>query len=570
MSPDHYSPRENYHQWNDFRSMPKFPRIAAICFVLTVLTVAAFWQVKDNGFITYDDVAYVTQNPQVQGGLSISGLRWAFTATAAGYWHPLTWLSHMLDWQLYGADPRGHHLTSLFFHVINTLLLFWVLVRFTRRLWPAALVAALFAWHPLHVESVAWAAERKDVLSAFFWLLTMWAYLRYVERPGTWRYLVILVCFALGLMAKPMVVTEPLVLLLLDYWPLGRWPGQAVITTGRRKTKLAPEGGVRRSAWRLVREKVPLLVLAAIFCLITIIMQSQAWAVISTDLLPFWPRLQNALVSYVSYLVMMFWPLHLAIYYPHPLSGLPYSTGLPWWQVAGAGLILAGVTALVYRGARRFPYLPVGWLWYLVTLVPVIGLLQAGGQAMADRFTYIPLIGIFLILAFGVSDWAGGIKLRQGVIAAAWCLALMACLLLTWRQVGYWRDSESLFTHTVKVTANNYLAYANLGLAYDQMGRRHEAIASFYQALRLNPKMHDVCNILGIDLAERGDVAAAIPLFQQAIRQHPEMDEAYHNLGLAYLKQGRSSEAREMFQAALKKNPGNAGAREMLKALQGR
>ncbi len=359
--------------------MPSLTRKVAICLVLAVLTISVFWQLKDHSFINYDDNAYVTENTQVQGGLSGSGLLWAFSATVAGNWHPLTLLSHMLDWQLYGAIPGGHHLTSLIFHVINTLLLFLVLVRLTKALWPSALVAALFALHPLHVESVAWVSERKDLLSAFFWLLTMWAYLRYVERPGAWRYVLMLLLFVLGLMAKPMVVTLPFVLLLLDYWPLGRWPQRPAPADKRGKSQVASDPGPRRALLRLVWEKTPLFALAAVSCAITIMAQKGSEAVIPMDLLPLGDRLANALVAYVSYLAKMLWPQNLAIFYPHPLSGLPSSgSGLAWWQIGGAGLILLGITALVLRGRRRFPYLPVGWFWYLGTLVPVIGLVQWG------------------------------------------------------------------------------------------------------------------------------------------------------------------------------------------------
>jgi protein O-mannosyl-transferase len=553
---------------DNLRHLPSLPRIAVVGLILTVLTISAFWQLKDNGFINYDDISYVTENPQVQGGLGRAGFLWAFTTTAAGNWHPLTWLSHMLDWQLFGANPQGHHLSSLFFHVVNTLLLFLVMVRLTRRLWPSALVAALFALHPLHVESVAWASERKDVLSGFFWLITMWAYLHYVERPGTWRYLLILLSFALGLMAKPMLVTEPLVLLLLDYWPLGRWPTKPVATAGRRRGQAAPEPEPRRAAGRLMWEKAPLFALAAVSCPITIMAQKGSEAVISMDLLPLGNRVANALVAYVNYLAKMLWPQNLAIFYPHPLSGLPYSLGLAWWQIVGAGLALMGITTLALRGRRRFPYLPVGWFWYLGTLVPVIGLVQVGAQAMADRYTYIPLIGIFIILAFGAADLAAGIKRRQVALTALFGLALVACLFLTWRQVGYWRDSETLLVHAAAVTENNMMAYYALGQVYDGMGRRDEAIAMFYRAIRCNPKMVEAYNYLAIDLAEQGDLTTAIDLFQQAIRLQPEYDQAYHNLGLAYLKQSRVKEARKMFEAALKKNPENTGAREMLDSIR--
>ena len=543
--------------------MDPFSRKAAICLALAVLTLSVFWQLKDHSFINYDDNLYITENSQVQAGLSRAGFLWAFGTTATGNWHPLTWLSLMLDWQLYGENPGGHHISALILHLVNTLLLFLVMSRLTQRLWPAALVAALFALHPLHVESVAWASERKDLLSACFWLLTMWAYLRYVERPGTWRYLPVLICFALGLMAKPMAVTEPFVLLLLDYWPLGRWPARPAAAAGKRKGRAspAPEGP---TACRLVWEKAPLFVLAAISCLITYKVQQGAGAVATVTVLPLWARLGNALWSYAGYLVHLVWPLNLAVFYPHAANSLT------WWKITGAALLLGGITALARRQARRFPYLPVGWFWYLGTLVPVIGLVQVGEQAMADRYTYIPLIGIFIILAFGAADLAAGRRRRQAALAVSFSLALLACLILTWRQAGYWRDSATIFGRAVEVTENNYAAYNNLGLAYDEMGKKDEAIEMFHRAIRSNPNYPDAYNNLGIDLADRGDLSAAIPIFQQAIRLQPNQDQAYHNLGVAYLRQGRVSEAREMFETALKKNPDNLGARERLESVRDR
>ena len=606
--------------------------IAAICLFLLGLTVGAFWQLKDNAFINYDDNVYVTDNPQVKDGLSFSGLGWAFTATSDANWHPLTWLSHMLDWQLYGANPRGHHLTSLFFHVVNTILLLLVLVRFTNRLWPSALVAALFALHPLHVESVAWVAERKDVLSAFFWLLTMWAYLRYVERPGAWRYLAVIATFTLGLMAKPMLVTEPFVLLLLDYWPLNRWSPGAQRAIGQRKAKPAPKSATGRGALHLVWEKMPLFALAATSCAITLLVQKGGGAVASTDIFPFGVRLSNALVAYVTYLFKMVWPINLAVFYPHP------GPDLPGWQIVGAGLLLVACTSVAIRWARRFPYLPVGWFWYLGTLVPVIGLVQVGSQAIADRYTYIPLIGIFIILAFGSADLVSGRRRWQIKLASFCSLALVICVIFTWIQVGYWRNSTSLFSHALAVTEDNFIAYDKLGLAYedegkndeaikmysqairidpdfskaynslgrvydkvgrieeavkmfrqaihfnpklaaaynelgkvlDKLGKTEDAIDMFRQAIRLNPNFSDAHNNLGIDLGDRDELDNAIYQFQQAIRARPDYDEPYHNLGLAYYKQGKIREAREMFETALEINPDNAGAKEMLNSLEGR
>jgi tetratricopeptide (TPR) repeat protein len=576
--------------------MANLPRKAAICLVLAVLTIAAFWQLKNNDFINYDDPTYVTENFHIQGGLSPSSIHWAFSSSYADNWHPVTWLSHMLDWQLYGLNPRGHHLNSLLLHLANSLLLFLVLLRLTKGLWPSALVAALFALHPLHVESVAWASERKDVLSTFFWLTTMWAYIWYVGRPGVRRYLVLILSFALGLMTKPMLVTEPFVLLLLDYWPLGRWPQRPTAREGVRKGKPASGLGLGRTIFDLAWEKAPLFALAAISCLITLKVQQLALS--SITVLPLGTRLANALVAYISYLAKIFWPLNLSVFYPYPMAGHP------WWQIGGAGLLLAGLTFATLHWARRFPYLLLGWFWYLGTLLPVIGVVQVGAQSMADRYTYIPLIGMFIILAFGAADLAAGHRRRQVALTASFGLVLLACLIFTWRQVGYWRNSATLFDHALAVTENNYIAYCqlglfyyeadrndeamemfrqsihfnpkfdgaynNLGLAYDKEGRSDEAIEMFRQAIRLNPNFSDAYNNLAIDLADRGQIDVAIPLFQKAIHLRPDFDKPYHNLGLAYMKQGKVREAREMFETALKKNPHNAGARVMLDQLRDR
>jgi len=343
--------------------------------------MTAFWQVKDHEFLGYDDQDYVTNNFIIQRGLTLDGLRWAFTTIHFGNWHTLTWLSHMLDCQLYGLNPRGHHLTNLALHAANTVLLFLLLARITAALWPSAFVAALFALHPLHVESVAWVAERKDVLSSFFFLTTLWAYARYAAAPSLRRYLPVLFSFALGLMAKPMLVTLPFVLLLLDYWPLGRMAPETPIKMKGRKAKRSADQRPKDQILGLVWEKAPLFALAAVSCVITLVGQKVAMA--SLELTP-WSRIGNALVAYVSYLGKMVWPLNLAVFYPHP------GNSLPLYQAVGASILLLGVTYLVLKKARRYPYLPVGWFWYLGILVPVIGLVQVGDQAMADRYTYIP------------------------------------------------------------------------------------------------------------------------------------------------------------------------------------
>jgi len=346
-----------------------------ISLFLILTTLVAFEQVRNHAFLNLDDNIYVTENRQVQSGLTFKSLAWAFTAMHAGLWHPLTWLSHMLDCELYGLNPGGHHLTNLLFHIVNTLLLFLVFKRMTGRLWMSGFIAALFALHPLHVESVAWVAERKDVLSTFFWMLTMWAYMRYVEGPGLNRYLLVLLSFTLGLLSKPMLVTLPFVLLLLDYWPLGRFQfGQLSGNSKLSTSKLISSSDQRSVALRLVLEKAPFFLLSALSSILTIFAAQRAGAVASLEYHPFESRFANALVSYVSYIEKMIWPHHLAVFYPYPEA-------FPIWKVAGAGLLLVFVSFLVILAARKRPYLVVGWFWYLGTLVPVIGLMQAGSQA---------------------------------------------------------------------------------------------------------------------------------------------------------------------------------------------
>ena len=366
--------------------------------------------------------------------------------------------------------------------------------------------------------------------------------------------------FALGLLAKPMTVTEPFVLLLLDYWPLGRWPARPAPTAGKRKGRAFSALEARRTAFRLVWEKAPLFALAAVSCLITYIVQQGAGAMVTVTALPLWTRLGNALLSYVDYLIYLVWPLNLAVFYPYAANSLA------WWKITGAALFLGGITALAIREARRFPYFPVGWFWYLGTLVPVIGLVQVGVQAMADRYTYIPLIGIFIILAFGAADLAVGRRRRQMALAGSFGLALLACLILTCRQVGYWRDSVTIYSRALDVTENNYIAYNNLGMTYFAAGRHDEAMAMFQQSIRCNPKFADAYNNIGLELSGRGDFSAAISMFQQAIDLQPNIKKARSNMGWAYLKQGRAEEAWKMFETALKKDPANADPNNLASA----
>jgi tetratricopeptide (TPR) repeat protein len=517
----------------------KFPfftlgREGVVCLFLVIAVLAVYWQVGNHEFVNYDDDQYVTENRHVQAGLTLESIAWAFTSTHASNWHPLTWLSHMLDCQIYGLNPPGHHFTSVFFHILNSILLFLVFKRMTGAFWKSAFVATLFALHPLHVESVAWAAERKDVLSTFFWMLTMGAYILYVENPGIKKYLLFVLLFALGLMAKPMLITLPFVLLLLDYWPLGRF----------NKSSLALP---------LVWEKTPLFVLAAASSVVTFFAQQRA--VGSLEAFPIIVRISNALVSYISYIVKMILPHNLAVLYPHPKD-------FPMWQVAGACLLLVFISFMAVKTFKRRPYFLIGWLWYLGTLVPVIGLVQVGSQAMADRYTYIPLTGIFIIIAWGVSDLAVGWRYRykKEGLAAASAILLSILMVATWFQVGHWTNSITLFKHAINVTVNNSVAYNNLGNALKNQGSVSEAIKHYTEALRIRPNYAKAHNNLGNALADQGKIPEAIRHYYEALRIKPDFAKAHYNLGNALADQGRISEAIKYYIEALLIRPKYADA----------
>jgi len=510
-----------------------------ICLLLAGVTLLPYLQVKDFDFITLDDDMYVTNNPMVLAGLTWPGIKWAFTARHSSNWHPLTWLSHMLDSQLYGSWPGGHHLTNIVFHLANTIFLFLFFVRVTQALWPSALVAALFALHPLHVESVAWVSERKDVLSAFFWIATMWAYAGYATSPTIWRYLAVAFLFALGLMGKPMLVTLPLVLLLLDYWPLDRIKGLAPVPTLSLRSTPQPEP-VKQSVWRLVYEKIPLFTLSVISCLITLSAQSGSGSVMPLDIRPLGPRIANALVAYVKYVGKLFWPPPMAMFYP--------LAPVPWWQALAAAVVLLTVTTLLLARARRSPYLAVGWLWYLGTMVPVIGLVQVGGQAMADRYTYIPFIGLFIIVAWGIFEVTASWRFRKAILALGTAGVLAACFWATWVQIGYWRNSETLFVHAIRVTGPNYMAYNHLGMHYANEGKYDQAVIMYKNALMVAPAYPPAYNNLGIIYANEGKFDQAIALFKKAIQLTPGNPSYHRNLALAYDKQGKHAEARAVME----------------------
>lgn len=539
--------------------------VVVVALLLALLTLATYWQVMGHDFVNFDDEDYVVENHYVRGGLTLEGVRWAFTTGHASNWHPLTWLSHMLDVQLYGLRPWGHHLTSLLFHIVNTVLLFLVLLRMTKALWPSALVAALFALHPLHVESVAWVAERKDVLSAFFWVLTLGAYGRYVEHPVLKRYLLALLLFVLGLMAKPMLVTMPVVLLLLDYWPLHRVkladPRPETLadspTNGdqRAKKKKGPgpvprkpatSGGVWSSNRSLLWEKVPFLVFTILSSAITL--YSQRGALSSLERLALGLRLENALTAYVHYIGKTIWPMDLSPYYPHPGS-------VPIWEVLGAAAILATASFLVFQGGRRWPYLVSGWLWYLVTLTPVIGIVQVGGQRLADRYTYIPQIGLLIMLAWGLPEVLKGWRRQRVALALLSGLCLVLATVGSWRQVGYWRDTFTLFGHALEVTENNALAHGSLGKVLHDQGRQEEAILHLTEAIRINPKDPDFRNNLGLALQARGLVKEAMASFSEALRLNPNHARAHSNMGDLLFNQGQTDEAATHYDAAIRLSP---------------
>lgn len=497
--------------------------------VIALLTLTIYSRVGSFEFINFDDTDYVAQNETVQRGITLQGLRWAFTTSFMGNWHPLTWLSHMLDCHLFGANPGAHHWISVFIHVGNSLLLLWVLYRCTNGLACSAVVAALFAVHPLHVESVAWIAERKDVLSALFWLLTMWAYLRYVETRSGVPYAFVLLFFALGLMSKPMLVTLPFVLLLLDYWPLRRI-------------------AIRWDWLRLTREKLPLFALALISSVITFIVQKQGGAVGSLEKFSPGARVANALVAYAAYLAKTVLPENLAVFYPHPGYW-------PQWQVVGAALLLLVLTTGAVAMRRRATYLFVGWFWYLGTLVPVIGLVQVGEQAFADRYTYIPFIGVFIAAVWGVAGLADRFQWPRFAAPAAAAVAVLLYATIAMFHVEHWQNGETLFRHAVAVTKDNHVAHYNLGQTLSVRGRIHEAVEHYYATLRLKPDHEGAHNNLGFTFALQGQWQQATNHYIHALRSDPKNPDVHFNMGIAQLHLGHPSNALDHFTRTLREHP---------------
>lgn len=607
-------------------------QIKLIYFSLAAAAVLVFWQVSNCDFINYDDPVYVTDNSQVQDGVTIDAVRWALTTGHGANWHPLTWLSHMLDVQFFGLRPHYHHLTNLFLHIINTLLLFYVLHRMTKAPMRSAFAAALFALHPLHVESVAWVSERKDVLSTFFWMLTMAAYIKYVEirKENSGRGLnflnfsAVIIFFILGLMSKPMLVTLPFVLVLLDYWPLGRFElnftknlgkGQqdekfkekagleiSALTSNKKKEKTRKRNSNREVVAKthhefnlkspilqassglrvVVHEKIPLFIAAGLSCIVTYIVQQKGGAVKSIEQFPLPDRIANTFVSYETYLFKTIWPGNLAIYYPHPGSW-------PIWHTVGAILLLVAVTFAVVWNMRKFPYLATGWFWFAGTLIPVIGIVQIGTQAMADRYTYVPLIGLFIMAAWGIPDLLKNVSFRNKVLWTASFSILICLSVITWKQIGYWRDSISLYDHALGVVGPDDIIYLNRGVARESKGDHMQAISDYDGAIEINPRraeayhnrglvygklgnyMREVSDCSraieiypayadafghrGTALSELGNYRQAISDFDRAIELNPKLAWAYGDRGRAYGKLGNQAQAISDFEESLKLNP---------------
>ncbi len=553
-----------------------------ICIALALVTFIIFWPQKHFEFLSLDDPDYVTSNSYVKEGLTWNGLIWSLTAVHAQNWHPLTWISHMADCQFFGLNPKEAHLVNLFFHAVNTILLFLLLHSLTRAQWRSAVVAGLFALHPLRVESVAWVAERKDVLSAFFFLLTIWTFTRFALEAGSKNkrpklyYGAALFFFCLGLTSKPMLVTLPFILLLLDFWPLKRLSASSI---------LRPDPKLRA----LLLEKIPFFVLSFVVSAITFLAQKEARE--ATPESNFSMRIANAIISYARYLGKTIWPTKLSVLYPYP-------NHWPWVQIFLAAILVVAVTVVAVRTARSWPFLPVGWFWFLGMLVPVIGLVQVGEQSMADRYTYLPSIGIFIIVVWGGIELINRFHIPKIIATVSVSLILVSLAICTRQQLKYWRNSELLFNHAIEVTKDNYPMYVDLGSVLVEQGRIDEATNCFYKAiqinpgythaynslgttfvklgkpaeaenffektLRINPSDAEALNNLGVISARQGDLSGAEKKLKQSVQIRPDYPDAFNNLGQVVGAQGRQDEAINCYRAVLKIDPYFQGARNNL------
>jgi tetratricopeptide (TPR) repeat protein len=507
-----------------------------ICIVLAVVTIVVYWQVNKFDFVNFDDNIYITDNTHLQSGITLAGIHWAFSTKHADLWNPLVWLSFMFDYQLFGLNAGGYHLTNLILHILSTLLLFRLFNHMTGEIWKSSFVAALFALHPLHVESVAWVSERKDVLSAFFWMLTLYLYVRYAGKPDMKRYLLVLFTFILALISKPMVVTLPVIMILLDYWPLGRFHFRET----ENKLKGITFG---KDHLLLVLEKIPFMILSIAIIIITISGPDNPGKI--QYLLRF--RVSNAFVSFITYLEKAFWPHDMAVFYNFP-------TQIPVWQVAGASLLIITVTIFVFITAKRFPSLFVGWFWYAITIAPVIGVIQLSNHPMADRYYYLPSIGIAVMLAWGVPVFIKNEKIRKKILFPAGITFLAMLSVLTWQQCSYWENTVSLFNHALQVTKNNYLAHNNLGVTLLNEGKIAEAICHYNKSINIKPDYINAYINLGNAYTKLGEHQKAFENFNKAITINPNYlnnFNAYNKRGIAYAQQGKYTYAINDFNKAI-------------------
>jgi len=547
-----------------------YRRELLVCLFLFLATFAVFWQVNHFNFINYDDEDYVTENSHIKDGITKEGFRWAFVSMHAANWHPLTWLSHMLDCQLFGLNAGMHHLVNVLFHIANSILLFLVLYRMTKGLWQSAFVAGLFALHPLHVESVAWVSERKDVLSTFFWMLTMGAYAYYVEHPVFKRYLFVFLFFVLGLLSKPMLVTLPFVLLLLDFWPLKRLRIQTTPVIRDKQSEIPLNSHVKKKEQKkraiktepakkkeaseyppptsVLFEKVPFFIISIVSSVLTYM--AQGGAVGSMQSYPLPVRIANALMAYCAYIWKAIWPSGLAVLYPH--SGMA-----PTWAILGAAVCLGITTFLITKTIKNYPYLTMGWLWFLGTLVPVIGLVQVGVQSMADRYTYVPLTGIFIMVSWGVPELLQKWRHYNIVPAILACVTLLILSFITWTQTKYWQNSMTLYEHTLAVTTNNALIMNNMGKVLEDKGRLDKALKYYNQAIDVNPRLYIAYENRGNVKAKTTDYKGAIADYEEALKIKPAHSDGHYNLANALAHEGKMVEAETRMREAVRLKPGS-------------
>ncbi len=521
-----------------------------ICILLSVLIVAVYWKIQYHEFVNYDDGRYITENKHIKG-FSKENFIWAFTKSHSANWHPITWLSHTLDIRLFGLNPKGHHLTNLVFHIANSLLLFLVFARMTGAIWKSCVVASFFAFHPINIESVAWAAERKNLLSTFFWFLTMWTYIHYVQKRNLARYSMVFLFFALGLMSKAMLVTLPFILLLLDYWPLKRFE----IAHLKRLFLSDVENQIenKKKLLNLILEKIPLLFLAVGSCIVTLSAQKLAGAIVSIESVSSATRISNAMVSYLRYLEKMVWPTDFSVFYPYPIDELYI------WKGLVSGFFLTGITIVILRLIKKTPYLSFGWFWYLGTLIPVIGLVQVGQQGMADRYAYIPLIGIFIIIAWGLPDLLKHFHFKKPLLLFLVLIFFSVLMRLSWVQLHYWQNSEKLFNHAIEVTDKKYPSfvgiYNNLGVVLNKQLKFKEAMVHLKSAVKLQPTYSEAHNNLGNALSGLNRFREANIYYKEAIRLNPNYPEAHNNLANSLSKQLRLDEAIIYYKKAIQLKP---------------